>query len=222
MTTWVLLRGLMREARHWGEFPTLFQEVMGTPKFVTLDFPGNGTLHAQASNSSVEAMAKYCHDQLQSLGHTPPYRVLALSLGAMVAVEWSKQHPEDIERLVLINTSLAPQNPFYYRLRPANYPALLRHLFGGSVAQREKLILQITSNIGRTRDQQDQLLAQWVGYAREFPITRTNILRQLYAAIRYRAAPVGPRAPVLLLAGLKDRLVGAHFGETMGLRNSAA
>jgi len=28
MTTWVLLRGLMREARHWGEFPMLFQNAM--------------------------------------------------------------------------------------------------------------------------------------------------------------------------------------------------
>ena len=29
MTTWVLLRGLMREARHWGEFPQLFQNCHG-------------------------------------------------------------------------------------------------------------------------------------------------------------------------------------------------
>jgi pimeloyl-ACP methyl ester carboxylesterase len=215
MTTWVLLRGLMREARHWGNFPTRFQTATGATQLVVLDFPGNGSLHALASACSVEAMAKHCHDQLHRLGYTPPYRVLALSLGAMVAVEWSKQHPEEIERLVLINTSLAPQNPFHQRLRPANYPVFLRHMIFGSKAQCEQMILQVTSNTGRSRDGQALLLAQWVGYAQDAPVSRINILRQLYAAARYRAASTPPIAPVLLLVGLKDRLVDARCSYTL-------
>jgi len=210
MTTWVLLRGLMREARHWGEFAHQFQHGMGVPQVVTLDFPGNGSLHAQPSNSSVEEMAKYCHDQLREMGHVPPYCVLALSLGAMVALEWSKQHPQEIERMVLINTSLAPHNPFYHRLRPANYPALARFLIAGGVVRRERLILRLTSNTKRTPEQQAQLLEQWASYAQDSPITRTNILRQLYSAISYRATPKLPRVPVLLLARSQDRFVSAQ------------
>jgi pimeloyl-ACP methyl ester carboxylesterase len=215
MTTWVLLRGLMREARHWGEFPAQFQEVTGATQMVTLDFPGNGSLHALVSDCSVQAMAKHCHDQLQRLGHAPPYSVLALSLGAMVAVEWSKQHPEEIERLVLINTSLAPQNPFHQRLRPANYPAFLHQLLFGSKARREQLILRITSNFASSRGQEAQLVAQWAGYAQDAPVSRMNILRQLYAASRYRASSASPTVPVLLLAGLKDRLVDARCSRTL-------
>jgi pimeloyl-ACP methyl ester carboxylesterase len=183
---------------------------MGASRVVTLDFPGNGSLHAETSKNSVGEMAKYCHDQLGQMGQAPPYSVLALSLGAMAAVEWGRQYPEEIERMVLINTSLAPHNPFYHRLRPANYPALARFLIAGGIARRERLILRLTSNMKRKPDQQAQLLEQWVRYAQDCPIARTSILRQLYAAISYRVAPDVPGMPLLLLTSLQDRLVSAR------------
>ncbi len=215
MTTWVLLRGLMRESRHWGDFPNLFQETLGAEQVVMLDFPGNGRLHAQASCNSVAEMAHHCHEQLQRLGHKPPYSVLALSLGAMVAVEWGRQRPDEIARMVLINTSLAPQNPVRHRLRPANYPVFLHQLIFGNKTRREQMILRVTSNICRSRDREVQLLAQWAGYAQDAPVSRLNILRQLYAASRYRAASTPPAVPVLLLAGLKDRLVDVRCSRTL-------
>ena len=207
MTTWVLLRGLMREARHWGEFPLLLQRAAGAQSIVTLDFPGNGQLHAQPSAASVAEMAENCRTQLKQLGYEPPYRVLALSLGAMVAVEWGERYPAELDSMVLINTSLAPHNPFYHRLRPANYPALIRVLIYGPTAQREKLILRLTSTQKRTPDQQAALLEQWTAYAGVCPVTRTNILRQLLAASTYHAVSTTPTVPVLLLAGRQDRLV---------------
>jgi pimeloyl-ACP methyl ester carboxylesterase len=215
MSTWVLLRGLMREARHWGDFPTQFQQSLGAQQLVTLDFPGNGSLHAQQSASSVADMALHCQAQLKQLGYQPPYHVLALSLGAMVAVEWSQQNPEELERLVLINTSLAPCNPFYHRLRPANYPALIRQLLFGSAAQREQLILRLTSTRSRTENQKLLLLQQWTAYARECPITRANILRQLRAATSYRALSTTPSVPSLLLAGQQDQLVNVQCSLTL-------
>ena len=204
MTVWVLFRGLMRESRHWGEFPQQFQHAMTEP-VVTLDFPGNGKLHNERSASSVQEMARYARTQLAQLGYAPPYRVLALSLGAMVAVAWSELYPEELEQIVLINTSLATYNPFYHRLRPKNYPALTRLLFASAI-QRESLILRLTSNRSHTENMQ-VVLRQWVSYAEEYPIEIGNILRQLLAAIRYRAAPTAPRVPVLLLAGQQDQLV---------------
>jgi pimeloyl-ACP methyl ester carboxylesterase len=206
MTTWVLLRGLMREARHWGEFPLLFQTAIGTRSVVALDFPGNGSLHGQASLASVAEMAEHCRMQLGQLGHAPPYRVLALSLGAMAAVAWDQMHPGELERLVLINTSLARYSPFYHRLRPANYPALTRLLLVPAV-RREGLILRLTSNLKNHSEHRQQILEQWVSYARTCPVTRANMLRQLQAAACYRAAPDAPSAPVLLLASRQDRLV---------------
>jgi pimeloyl-ACP methyl ester carboxylesterase len=222
MTTWVLLRGLMRESRHWGEFPLLFQNGTGAQNIVTLDFPGNGSLHAQVSASDVAGMAEHCRMQLKQLGYAPPYRVLALSLGAMVAVEWGRLHPQEIEKLVLINTSLAPHNPFYHRLRPCNYPALLRFLIHGSLEQREKLILRLTSTLNRSPQQQTELLKQWTNYAHEHPVSRANVLRQLRAAISYRSALTAPTVPLLLLAGQQDRLVNMKCSQTLAQRWNCA
>lgn len=207
MTTWVLLRGLLRDSRHWGEFPQQLQRAIGAPHLVMLDFPGNGSLHQQASAISVPEMAQHIRTQLRQLGYPPPYAVLALSLGAMVAVEWSAQHPQELERMVLINTSLAPHNRFYQRLRPANYPALLRFLIYGSIAQRERLILRLTSTTPRTLAQRAELLACWTRYAESCPVSRINILRQLRAALNYRATANAPTVPLLLLGGQQDRLV---------------
>lgn len=229
MSTWVLLRGLMRETRHWGDFPLQLRNAMGTQAVVMLDFPGNGSLHAQTSARSVAEMAEHCRTQLRQLGHEPPYRVLALSLGAMAAVEWGLRHPAEIERLVLINTSLAPYSPFYHRLRPANYPALIRFLIQASPARRERLILQLTSTLDRPRPQRDELLRRWVSYAQECPVTRSNVLRQLRAAVSYRATSVPPPVPLLLLAAQHDRLVDVkcsfalaqHWGCPLRLHTAA-
>lgn len=207
MSSWVLLRGLMRDARHWGDFPGQLQQALAVQQVVTPDFAGNGSLHAQASASSVAEMVQQIRAQLGQRGYAPPYRLLALSLGAMVAVAWSEQYPDEIEKMVLINTSLAPYNPFYQRLRPENYPALLRLLLYGSAERRESLILRRTSTLKIYTQQKPAILAQWQAYARECPVTRTNILRQLQAAVRYRAALAAPPMPVLLLAGQQDRLV---------------
>jgi pimeloyl-ACP methyl ester carboxylesterase len=220
MSTWVLLRGLMRESRHWGEFPALFQHAMDGHEVITLDFPGNGSLHAQTSASSVVEMVSHARVQLGQLGHAPPYRLLALSLGAMVAVAWSEQYPEELEKMVLINTSLAPYNPFYHRLRPKNYLALTRLLYG-SVAQREGLVLRLTSRRSHTENLQ-AILLQWIAYAEEYPVSRANILRQLRAAFSYRARPTAPATPVLLLAGQQDQLVNVKCSLRLARKWSCA
>ncbi|MES2049074.1 MAG: alpha/beta hydrolase [Pseudomonadota bacterium] len=221
MTTWVLLRGLMRESRHWGEFPAQFHAAMPAQDIVTIDFPGNGQLHAETSLNRVADMAQHCRAQLMQSGHTPPYRVLALSLGAMVAVAWAERYPDELEKLVLINTSVAPHNPFYQRLRPANYPALFRCLLQGSMAQREALILRITSNLTGASGA-EEILQKWRRYASEFPITRMNILRQLFAAMRFRAPDAAPAVPILLLAGLQDKLVNSACSITLAKKWSCS
>ncbi len=218
MTTWVLLRGLIREKRHWGEFLDLFQASLGTQQVIALDLPGNGSLHELDSPATVEAMAEHCRTQLLALGYPPPYRVLALSLGAMVAVAWSEHHPQEVEKMVLINTSLAPLNPFYQRLRPINYLGLIRNGLFGSVARKERRILELTSNLRRNAEDSPMILARWIDYAREYPVSRANSLRQLLAAVRFRAPLSTPKVPVLLVAAEHDNLVDAQCSVTLAQR----
>jgi pimeloyl-ACP methyl ester carboxylesterase len=106
---------------------------------------------------------------------------------------------------VLMNTSLQPINPFYHRLRPHNYPQLLGLLLADQ-RTREQTILRLTSNHADAA-QRAALLQSWQEYATQNPVSRRNILRQLLAAMRYRASLQAPPVPLLMLAGEQDRLV---------------
>ena len=48
---WVLLRGLTREAGHWGSFPNQLRKALGGTPVLTLDLPGAGTRRCCASTS---------------------------------------------------------------------------------------------------------------------------------------------------------------------------
>ena len=208
MSTWIFLRGLTRESRHWGSFPAVFRARIPEAEVVALDLPGNGSLHRMRSPANVAAMAEHCRAELAAQGIRPPYRVLAMSLGAMVAVAWAERHPQEVRGCVLINTSLRPFSPFYRRLRPANYPALLRlSAFGGGAETWESAIFGMTSNLSARRV---QTLAAWTAWRNEHPVSRGNALRQLWAASRYRAPARKPCARTLVLASAQDALVDPH------------
>ncbi len=205
MSTWVFLRGLTREARHWGSFPQAFRAQFPEAKILTPDLPGNGQLHLLTSPLSVREMLEYCRTELASCGHAAPYHLLGLSLGAMVSVEWAARYPQELAGCVLINTSLRPFSTFYQRLRPRNYMSLLKlALLQNDAETIERAILRMTS----TGDEPRQALIKNLGaYRDQAPVTRVNSLRQLIAAACYRAPHERPNVPMLLLASNKDGLV---------------
>lgn len=203
--TWVLLRGLTREQRHWGGFPKLLADQMPGARIVAMDLPGNGRLCAQTSPATVPEMAEQCRAELSRQGIKPPYHVLAMSLGAMVTTAWALNHPNEIDGCVLINTSMRPFSPFYRRLRPRNYPLLLKlALLGGTSRQWEEAILKITT---RHPPQPEQQVRDWIAYRDECPVSRGNALRQLLAATRYAAPMEGPSTRTLILTSAQDGLV---------------
>jgi pimeloyl-ACP methyl ester carboxylesterase len=203
--TWVLLRGLTREHGHWGAFTATFARALPHAQVIALDLPGCGEWHRERSPARVEAMAEHCRAQLQRRGVVPPYHVLAMSLGAMVAMAWAERHPHELAAAVLINTSLRPFNPFWQRLKPGRYGTLLRFaLMPMNARDRERVVLRITS---RASDHGSALLDAWLAIRRERPVSAANALRQLWAAARYRAPLTKPQVPLLLLASRGDALV---------------
>jgi pimeloyl-ACP methyl ester carboxylesterase len=213
MSTWIFLRGLTRESRHWGDFPATFRGEIPDADIITLDLPGNGRLNDMRSPTSVSAMAEYCRAELLAQGIRPPYNLLAMSLGAMVVVAWADRHPEELYGCVLINTSLRPFSPFYRRLRLGNYAALLRlALTEGSAEAREGTILSITSKLANHRA---QIVKAWSAWRREHPVSRTNALRQLWAASRYCAPAHKPAVHMLVLASAGDTLVDPRCSQRL-------
>jgi pimeloyl-ACP methyl ester carboxylesterase len=206
MSSWVLLRGLMREQRHWGRFPGQLAQALPDAGIITPDLPGNGRHHHLRSPTTVAEMVEFCRADLRARGVPPPWSLLALSLGGMVAVEWCSRYPHEIARAVLVNTSMRPYSRFHERLRWQNYPAILKLLVQGGVENQERLILRLTSREGNT-EQREGLLNRWLDYQREYPVTRDNALRQLWAAARFRAPAVRPPVPLLVLSSAGDQLV---------------
>ena len=210
---WIFLRGLMRDQRHWGAFAPLFRAQMPGAVVHTLDLPGNGLLNHLSSPDSVPALADWVRAELLRRGLKPPYRVFAMSLGAMVAVAWADAAPQEIDACVLVNTSLKPISPFYRRLRPAAWPLLLRMALGRpSPADTEAAILQLTSN---HLEHTHSVLSDWIAWRIAHPVSRANALRQLLAAMRFSAPQQKPATRLLLLTGTDDKLVDSRCSHAL-------
>ena len=211
MKTWIFLRGLTRESRHWGDFVSQFQLVLPDSQVLALDLPGNGLLNRERSPLRVHEMVAHCRAQLVLRQIEPPYHLLAMSLGAMVALAWADAHPQEVTANVLINTSMRPFSPFYQRLQPANYAVLFKlALLNAPPEAWARSILRLTSN-----QPHEAVLPHWLAWQRANPVTRANALRQLIAAARFCAPARKPAAATLLLASEQDHLVSVACSKTL-------
>jgi pimeloyl-ACP methyl ester carboxylesterase len=201
----VFLRGLMRDGRHWGAFPEQFRAALPEAAIELIDFPGNGLLNEQQSAARVEDMVESCRVELRRRGVALPVRVLAMSLGAMVAACWASRYPEEIEACVLVNTSLRPFSPPHWRLQPRAWPMLLRMILLKPEAREvETRIFELTTRLVEDRESP---VDRWTKWRHDNPVSTRSALRQLAAAARYRAPATPPPVPLLILASAGDGLV---------------
>lgn len=203
-TPWVFLRGIVRQHRHWEDFHDRFQAAFPEATLLLPDFPGNGDLHEHESCSSIAEMVEAVRDDLQGRGLHGPVRLLAVSMGAMVGIEWMRLHPEDVERAVLINTSMPGLSRLSERLRREAWPSILRSLLFMPQLERERLFVELTANLYPDKD---ALAARWAAYAEAQPTSRMNALRQLFAATTWRPPVTRPHEHALLLQSLGDHVV---------------
>jgi pimeloyl-ACP methyl ester carboxylesterase len=202
---WILLRGLTRESRHWGAFASMLEAQCGG--VLPVDLRGNGTAAQARSPAEVGAFVEAVRAEAQGRGALAPYRVLAMSLGGMAATAWALRYPGEIERLVLVNTSMRPYSRFYERLRPAAWPSLIQVALNWrdpeGAGPAESLIHARTCN---RRDTLAADLDAWRAIRASAPVSRANALRQLWAAARYSARGA-PGCEVLVVSARGDRLV---------------
>jgi pimeloyl-ACP methyl ester carboxylesterase len=218
MSTWILLRGLTREGRHWGKFPEHLRHEAALPddQITLLDLPGNGRENALAAPLNVSDTTTFVRSRAAAAGLKPPYRLLAMSLGGMVATDWAQQYPQDIERLVLINMSMRPFAALHECVQLAAWPQMLRAAAVWNDSLRcEGIIHGVTCN--RT-DTFDDDLAMWTTIRRVAPVSAKNALRQLWATARFHAGEHAPACPTLLLSSKADHLVNAICSERIAGR----
>lgn len=200
---WIFIRGLGRDSRHWGDFITLFKKHFNDQAVHLMDIPGSGRYSSERCPSSVSQIVDIMVERWQAQHPNESANVIALSFGAMLAVDWMTRYPGMIESAVLMNTSDGNWSRFYRRLQYQIYPDLLLMLVS-STFRRERKIIELTSNLYPSRK---ALTTTWNNYAQQSHISHWNLLRQLWAAARFILPEEKPQQPVLLLNSLSDRLV---------------
>ncbi len=206
MTTWVLLRGLARDARHWNGFDAQLRRALPVgDDVVALDLPGNGRRCGEPSPLTVTGMVDAARSELARTQHRAPYVLVALSLGGMVALQWAADHPQELAGCVLVNSSVRGAAWPWQRLRPRALATLLATLSPLVPARvRERRIIALTTNL---RADAPELAGRWAAWARQSGVSRANAWRQFAAALRFRAPAAWPGVPALVLASLRDRVV---------------
>jgi len=205
---WILLRGLARESRHWGDFPRALEAALPSARVHALDLPGNGALHDRSSPTRVEDMADAYRAMAAKHAIAGPLAILGLSLGGMAAMSWASRYPGEVSSLVLVNTSARPWCAAHERLGPGAALAVARVALASRTPERREA--QVLRLVSANPDAHAILTDEWARYARERPVSLVNLARQLLAAARFRASLRPPVAAVLVLASRGDRLVQVH------------
>lgn len=212
---YLLLRGLSREQRHWGDFPSALRSATGA-QVHCLDAPGFGTEHARRSPRSVGAITDDMRERFMADRAPGDWSVVGISLGGMVTLDWCARYGEDFQRCVVINTSARPSPP-QQRFRPGALPALTTSRFRPAEAN-ERAILAISSN--NTAVDRDTLAVQWAQWAGERTPAQASVANQAAAALRF-AAPRRLPVPLLVLASRGDRLVSHRCSDRIAQQLSA-
>ena len=150
---WLLLRGLIRESRHWLDFPAFFESHVkstdGTPtQALMCDLPGFGTENDRPVPATVPEFVDDMRARLKpQLAAGERIGLCAVSLGGMVGLSWLSRFPDDFACGVIINSSLGDVSPLWHRMQPRNWSRILRAPFMDAAA-RERMLLGMTRHQG--------------------------------------------------------------------------
>ncbi len=205
MPNFVLLRGLIREAGHWGEFLDILKKTFPTSKIICLDIPGAGVHYQTATPTSIPGIVDFMRAELKThtLDPQQPTVLLAISLGGMIAAQWMHSYPKDFTHSVLINTSYGNFSPMWKRLKPEALLKLVKVPTLKGIA-KETRILEVVSN---RPENYSKVAKLWSDIDAKRPVSLANTVRQLWAAAHFKAIEQKPQLPILIMAAPEDKMV---------------
>lgn len=208
---WVLIRGLSREKRHWGDFPELLKKAYPQAQIVVIELPGVGTKYQESSPTTIDGFVEKLRREFITFKDDKKWGIISVSLGGMIAMSWVHKHQNDFEKIVTINSSAGNLSKLHERLSPLAIKKILQLFFKNDMEQRERVILELTNNITPITD---DLVRRWASYGAEYPLKREVFLKQLYAASKFKV-PAAIKIPYLIMLGAKDRLTNPNCSRTL-------
>jgi pimeloyl-ACP methyl ester carboxylesterase len=213
----LLVHGIAGSCEHWRE---VVEPLARHHTVIAPDFPGHGASEAGAGDYSIGALASGLRDLLLALGHEPA-TLVGHSLGGGVAMQLAYQHPETIERLVLVSSGgLGPEvSPV---LRAAALPGADLFISLTAAAGR-----RVGSAVGHglaaigLRPNADVAEVARAYASLEDPSRRAAFLDTLRAVVGTRGQRVdasdrlylAEAVPVLLIWGARDSIIPVRHGE---------
>jgi pimeloyl-ACP methyl ester carboxylesterase len=191
----ILLNGLAEQAETWfhnHRFWRRFFDVHA-PNLLVYDGPALHQRIAKDLPISVDYLVEQLHLYLESFVQTPPYHLVASSLGGKIAVEYAVRYPEQVGRIVLLCPSGMgdeEQLPVVEGVRRNDLRALIDSVFFDRRYVEPDLVKYYQKQFTNRR---------WrLGLMRTIRGTMDH-------AVRDRLAQV--TQPTLLIAGREDKIV---------------
>ncbi|MEM5506086.1 alpha/beta hydrolase [Shewanella frigidimarina] len=231
MTTLVLLRGLMRDSRHWYGFDQcLAQQAVNV---ISVDLPGNGLLVNQPSPGKMQDYCDAVWQQIDAallkqsmLPSQVKVVLVGLSMGGMLALTMAAQCRSRVKHVVLINSSAANLSPWYKRFQ---YLGLMRSLVAVLArALRVSLSNQVDNDkshwleatvldfTSRHLGQSIEVINAWSLLRLQCHTSFINGLRQLYASVRFHS-PILNDIPVSVIVANQDKLAHPKCSEQLAV-----
>ena len=207
---WILVRGLMRDKRHWQDFiESLSAEVIAfNVDVIAVDSLGNGVFSHEKSPLTITAYARALLEQLEGNDNN----IIGLSMGGMIALEMARLAPEKVSNIVVINASAANLSPWYRRFSlPAVLVAYRMRNRNHGIDCLEATALKLSSE--RFGDN-DTMAKHWSELKLENRVKFWNALRQLWACTWFRCCD-SLQQPIVVFSGKLDKLVSPESSKSM-------
>lgn len=201
---WIAIRGLVRGNGHWGDFPEIFKIRDSELDIELLEIPGNGTRNIEETPlDATEVIAQIkLHSRIVREGQK--FNLMGISLGGMLALKWAELYPNEIQRVVVINTSLRQFSPLLKRLKFHQLKNLFRAIKEKAVRRREFIMLEIASN---NPERSKKFINELAQFSKRYPVTLKNFMRQLILASRLRIVTDKFEVPIKVLCAANDQMV---------------
>jgi pimeloyl-ACP methyl ester carboxylesterase len=200
-----LLRGLVREKEHWGDFKQKVQDAFPNANIVTPEIQGVGEYVDLISPNNFQAMIEFMRSNHQEYFTSNQDNILfAMSLGGMITRQWIEMYPSDFKKIILVNTSFKGINPLFKRLRPVSILNFFKIFLSPGVKARETSIIKMVSNNSKNHS---RIIQEWIEIQSRRPVKRASFINQIKAALTFNPPQTWPSGlPLLILAAKKDRL----------------
>jgi pimeloyl-ACP methyl ester carboxylesterase len=201
----ILLNGLAEQAESWFRNHRFWRRYFDVHTPNVLAYEGDA-LHRRIQDDlpiSVDYLVNQLHRYVTEFVQTPPYHLVASSMGGKVAVEFAVRYPDLVARLVLICPSGlgdAENLPVVEGVRRSDFRALIDSVFWNPRRVDPDLVEYYRQRFTNRR---------W----------RSGLLRTIRGTMEHCVRPLLAQVsqPTLLISGREDRIVNpTHAAEAAG------